>query len=406
MIIWGGSGSDGFANTGGRYNPVTDSWLPTSMGTNVPAARVYHSAVWTGSEMIVWGGYLYLSSSGALNSGGRYDPSTDTWSITSTGLNVPFARTIHTAVWTGTEMIIWGGDPTTATGGIYCACPNGGMAFRDADADGFGNLAVSATTCTGTIPEGFVANSSDCNDGIVSVHPGATEVCNGTDDNCNGQIDEDDTAVDSDADGIHNACDNCRFTANPTQIDSDGDQFGNACDNCALVSNPNQSDIDSDQSGNACDNCPIDYNPLQRDFDVDHRGDVCDNCVFDFNPTQSDFDQEGQGDRCDLNDGLIYIFSTDRDYIEWQVETGPASWNVYEGNLGILRSSGTYAQAPGSNPLAHRACGVGQDYVEDFETPPIGAVKFSLVTGVTGGIEGSLGTNSAGATRPNANPCP
>ena len=45
----------GYLNTGGRYNPSTDSWTATST-TNAPAARVDHTAVWTGSEMIVWGG--------------------------------------------------------------------------------------------------------------------------------------------------------------------------------------------------------------------------------------------------------------------------------------------------------------------------------------------------------------
>ena len=43
-------------NTGGRYNPGTDTWTATST-TNAPAARAFHTAVWTGSEMIVWGGY-------------------------------------------------------------------------------------------------------------------------------------------------------------------------------------------------------------------------------------------------------------------------------------------------------------------------------------------------------------
>jgi hypothetical protein len=79
---------------------------------------------------------------------------------------------------------------------------------------------------------------------------------------------------------------------------------------------------------------------------------------------------------------------------------------LYEGDLLVLKSTGVYSQASGSNPLAHKTCGVTQDYVEDFETPPVGAVKFALVTGRTGGIEGSLGTNSAGAMRPNVNPCP
>ena len=53
MIVWGGGGAS-FANTGGRYNPSTDSWTATST-TNAPSARFAHTAVWTGSEMIVWG---------------------------------------------------------------------------------------------------------------------------------------------------------------------------------------------------------------------------------------------------------------------------------------------------------------------------------------------------------------
>jgi hypothetical protein len=38
--------------------------------------------------------------------------------------------------------------------------------------------------------------------------------------------------------------------------------------------------------------------------------------------------------------------------------------------------------------------------------PPVGKVVFSLVTGVTGGVEGSLGNDGDGNPRPNANPCP
>ena len=53
MIVWGGYGNSGNVNTGGRYNPATDSWTSTST-TNAPEARYLHTAVWTGSEMIVW----------------------------------------------------------------------------------------------------------------------------------------------------------------------------------------------------------------------------------------------------------------------------------------------------------------------------------------------------------------
>ena len=122
MIVWGGYDDTTFfgdLNTGGRYNPSTDNWVATSTA-NAPVARAGHTAIWDGREMIVWGGqdenYAFL------NSGGRYNPSTDSWTATST-TNVAAARTFHTAVWTGSEMIVWGGDDENYdevnTGGRY-----------------------------------------------------------------------------------------------------------------------------------------------------------------------------------------------------------------------------------------------------------------------------------------------
>jgi N-acetylneuraminic acid mutarotase len=112
MIVWGGRFNGGgwefFLNTGGRYNPSTDSWIATSINA-APSGRVAHEAVWTGSEMIVWGGYFDdVGGRHYLNTGGRYNPITNSWTATST-TNVPSARYIHTAVWTGNEMIVWGG---------------------------------------------------------------------------------------------------------------------------------------------------------------------------------------------------------------------------------------------------------------------------------------------------------
>jgi N-acetylneuraminic acid mutarotase len=124
IMVWGGQGSSGYLNDGGRYNPVADSW--TALTTNgAPAARVGHTAVWTGSEMIVWGGTYFSGNFGyPCNDGGRYDPTANSWTGVPTNGAAAARYEGHTAVWTGTEMIVWGGagsgsPPCLNDGGRY-----------------------------------------------------------------------------------------------------------------------------------------------------------------------------------------------------------------------------------------------------------------------------------------------
>ena len=125
MIVWGGAAVV-YLDSGGRYNPGTDSWTSTST-TNAPSARSFQAAVWSGNEMVVWGG---LGNAGISNTGGRYNPVTDSWVATST-TNAPDGREAHTAVWTGTEMVIWGGVGSILnffdTGGKYNPATNSGI---------------------------------------------------------------------------------------------------------------------------------------------------------------------------------------------------------------------------------------------------------------------------------------
>jgi hypothetical protein len=126
MIVWGGYNyNTGWLQNGGKYDPATDSWTPTAIPIIcnptvdcAPSARSSHSAVWTGTEMIIWGG---ADGSTLFNTGAAYNPGTDIWTATST-TNAPAGRTSQTAVWTGSEMIIWGGDGDHVTfgdGGRY-----------------------------------------------------------------------------------------------------------------------------------------------------------------------------------------------------------------------------------------------------------------------------------------------
>jgi N-acetylneuraminic acid mutarotase len=107
MIVWGGSGA-GALSDGARYNPAANSWtaLPP---TGAPGGRYCHTAVWTGTEMVIWGGW---DGTTCLSDGGRYNPAANLWT-TLPAIGVPTARYCHTAVWTGSDMIVWGGCNTT-----------------------------------------------------------------------------------------------------------------------------------------------------------------------------------------------------------------------------------------------------------------------------------------------------
>jgi N-acetylneuraminic acid mutarotase len=125
MIVWGGfDGFETYWNDGAIYDPAADAWTPVA-AEGAPGARASHTAVWTGSKMIVWGGHYWVGGHQqytiAVNTGGIYDPATDTWTPMTT-VGAPEARVYHTAVWTGSKMIVWGGihgDAWLDTGGIY-----------------------------------------------------------------------------------------------------------------------------------------------------------------------------------------------------------------------------------------------------------------------------------------------
>lgn len=60
MLIFGGFAKPLGETTratddGGSYDPVSDTWTPLVPG-GTPGRRVDHQAIWTGSQMIVWGG--------------------------------------------------------------------------------------------------------------------------------------------------------------------------------------------------------------------------------------------------------------------------------------------------------------------------------------------------------------
>ncbi len=117
MIVWGGERKDPpfepsvYERNGAAYDPVADEWTLLSTLGDLPSSRMNHSAVWTGSKMIVWGG----ESNGVyFYDGAIYDPATDRWTaMDMADPDAPAARAGHKAFWTGSEMIVWGGENST-----------------------------------------------------------------------------------------------------------------------------------------------------------------------------------------------------------------------------------------------------------------------------------------------------
>lgn len=106
VIVWGGMRNPvNFLNTGGLYDPQTDTWQATpAAGGDVPSPRNEHIAVWTGTEMIIWGGHNGLY----VNTGSRYNPTTNSWTEMST-IGAPPGRCCFVGVWTGSRLLVWGG---------------------------------------------------------------------------------------------------------------------------------------------------------------------------------------------------------------------------------------------------------------------------------------------------------
>jgi hypothetical protein len=105
LLVWGGSHGAGLDSASGAgYRPDVDLWEAIA-AADAPAARNQHTAIWSGQQMIVWGG---ASGGNYVNTGGRFDPSNQVWSVLSTN-GAPSGRIGHVAAWTGSRMVVWGG---------------------------------------------------------------------------------------------------------------------------------------------------------------------------------------------------------------------------------------------------------------------------------------------------------
>lgn len=102
LLIWGGTTANvgSSFDDGAAYDPVTDSWreLPKA-----PLTERAPLSVWTGDELLVWGNTIRVDEPPL--DGAAYDPETNRWRRIS---DAPIELTDATAAWTGREMIVLG----------------------------------------------------------------------------------------------------------------------------------------------------------------------------------------------------------------------------------------------------------------------------------------------------------
>ena len=99
MLVWGGTSGQALLADGAAYNPAQDTWRP--LAGSPLSHRTHSAAAWTGRELLVWGG-------SDTADGAAYDPAADRWRMLAAS---PLTgRSLPVVAWTGREMVVWSGS--------------------------------------------------------------------------------------------------------------------------------------------------------------------------------------------------------------------------------------------------------------------------------------------------------
>jgi len=150
--------------------------------------------------------------------------------------------------------------------------------YVDADGDGFGDAASSTSACVQ--PSGYVAGSSDCDDGDANVFPGADEYCNGSDDDCDGSVDEADAVdmplwfIDYDGDGYGSMALMREQCSQPAGYADNADDCDDASASISPSANEYCNSVDDDCDGTTDEPDAVDARAWYQDRDGDGYGDA------------------------------------------------------------------------------------------------------------------------------------
>jgi hypothetical protein len=110
LILWGGWSESGERGDGAVWTPGR-GWAV--MAASPLSPRSEFAWAWTGDRLLIWGGGSGDAENGERETvfadGAAYDPATDRWSAMATSA-LQARRWLQGGLWTGTELVVMGGN--------------------------------------------------------------------------------------------------------------------------------------------------------------------------------------------------------------------------------------------------------------------------------------------------------
>jgi hypothetical protein len=109
LLIWGGYEYTGFSDedpesNGYRFDPASVTW--TDMPASPLRGRTESASAWTGRELLIWGGWDGgFRDEPFFGDGAAFDPALGSWRMLPPA---PIEPRTPLSVWTGEELIVWG----------------------------------------------------------------------------------------------------------------------------------------------------------------------------------------------------------------------------------------------------------------------------------------------------------